>query len=116
MSPSQDGEQAGDRSLCLAFSPSFPLSHGCFLFEQNIINNSGLFLNLTLQLVVRLRGTGSGGCAVALGAAQPLSPLLWLLLAAKTSPALLRSPGGAGVGEPGAVRLHGRAQGRSCFP
>lgn len=67
--------------------PSFPLSHGCFVLKQNIINNSRLFLNLTLERVVHLRGTGSGGCSTGVGAAQPLLPVLWLLLAAKTSPA-----------------------------
>lgn len=113
---SWDGDQAGDSSLCLAFPPSFPVSHGCFLLKQNIINNSRLFLNLTLERVVGLRGTGSGGCATGWGAAQPLPPVLWLLVAAKPSAAVVRSLGGAGVGEPRAVGLHGTARGRGCFP
>lgn len=53
-----------------------------------------------LEHVVHLRGTGSGGCTAGVGAARSLPPVLWLLLAAKTSPAVMRSPGGASVGEP----------------
>lgn len=96
-----------ETDLCLASLPSVPQSHGCFLLKQNIINNSGLFLNPTLERVVRLRGTGSGGCAAGVGAALPLPPALWLLLAAKSSPAVVRSPGWC---------WFGGAQGRSCFP
>lgn len=71
---SQVGWGAGWREISAwpSLPPSLPLSHGCFVLKQNIINNSRLFLNLTLERVVHLRGTGSGGCSTGVGAAQPL--------------------------------------------